>query len=139
MAFPVETAAGYVAVVTSLADKHAFFVPGMETYFSTFPVVVYQSPKQLLEQLERSATPHLPHLIVMDIAHSTDLSLHILRELKARERFRSIPVLMHRTSNVTSRTILSPASPERPGVKPALMGKNKYRFSFRLQATPLTI
>jgi CheY-like chemotaxis protein len=82
----------------------------MEAYFSTFPVVVFKSPKQLLDQLNRSLTLFLPSLIVMDITQSPDVSLAVLRELKASERFQSIPVLMRRVSRGVSRSVLAPAN-----------------------------
>jgi CheY-like chemotaxis protein len=110
MSYPVETATGFIAVVTSMTDKNSLFVPGMEAYFSTFPVVVFKSPKQLLAQLNRSLTLFLPSLIVMDITQSPDVSLAVLRELKASERFQSIPVLMRRVSRGVSRSVLAPAN-----------------------------
>jgi CheY-like chemotaxis protein len=110
MSYPVETATGFIAVVTSMTDKNSLFVPGMEAYFSTFPVVVFKSPKQLLDQLNRSLTLFLPSLIVMDITQSPDVSLAVLRELKASERFQSIPVLMRRVSRGVSRSVLAPAN-----------------------------
>lgn len=110
MSLPIETVTSYIAVVTTLPDTHSLFVPGMETYFSTFPIVVYKSPNQLLEQLNQSVTPRVPRLIVMDITRSTDTNLNVLRELKANERFRSIPVLMQRVSKVSSRKVVATAT-----------------------------
>ncbi|GAB3903005.1 hypothetical protein GCM10028803_30670 [Larkinella knui] len=98
-----------------MIDNRPPFVPGLETYFAAYPVVMYETAQELLEKLSGPAAPGLPKLIVMDLARSTDSSLSVLRVLKADERLRSIPVLMRRSARVSSafRTITSSAHPEK--------------------------
>lgn len=79
----------------------------METYFAAYPVAVYESTQQLLENLQ-NPTAHLPAMVVIDISRSTDAGLNFLRDFKAQKRLRAIPVLMQRISTEVSRGIVIP-------------------------------
>ncbi|MFD1144793.1 hypothetical protein ACFQ4C_26930 [Larkinella insperata] len=98
----------------------------METYYSAYPAVYYESAKHLFEKLCGSATFCLPELIVLDLARSTDANLQVLRELKANARLRSIPVLMRKLSTAAStpRTITPAVSREEP-VQPGIVWKRQ--------------
>ncbi|RAK02429.1 hypothetical protein LX87_00549 [Larkinella arboricola] len=116
-------------MVTPLADNCPTFVPGMETYYSAYPVVYYESAKQLFGKLCDSATFCLPKVIVLDLARSTDANLDLLRELKANERLRSIPVLIRKlsTASSTPRTIThavtTPAVSREESIQPEIIWK----------------
>lgn len=98
-------------MVTSLTNHHLPFVPGMETYFASAPIELYESANHLLEKISRPAAS-LPQVIVMDLSQSADAGLSVLRELKANVRTRSVPVLMRRfsTGPATYSTLLRTSS-----------------------------
>ncbi|MFC5410265.1 hypothetical protein ACFPMF_13145 [Larkinella bovis] len=102
MSSSVEIATRYVVMITRVSDHRVFVVPGMETYLASYPVVVYNSTKLLIEKLLRPTTV-LPDLIVVDLSKSPDDGLTFLREMKNHNRLRSIPVLMRRISADSSR------------------------------------
>lgn len=107
MTSSVEITTGYLALVTRVVDHRLSVVPGMETYFSGHPIVVYNSAKPLLEKLLKPTTV-LPSIIVVDLSKSPDAGLHFLREVKAHERLRSIPVLMRRISTEATKGVSIP-------------------------------
>ncbi|GAB3254422.1 hypothetical protein GCM10027347_14870 [Larkinella harenae] len=107
MTSSVEITTGYLAMITRVIDHRISVVPGLETNFSGYPVVVYNSAKLLLEKLLRPTTV-LPTVIVVDLSKSPDCGLHFLREIKAHERLRSIPVLMRRITADSSKGIQIP-------------------------------
>ncbi|MGA0555303.1 hypothetical protein ACO2Q8_01530 [Larkinella sp. VNQ87] len=106
MSSSVEKSTGYLAIVGPTTDHRLLVVPGLETYFASYPVVIYDSANRLLEKLLRPTTVSLPELIVIDLSRSTDAGLGFLRELKARERLRNIPVLMRRITTESKKGLV---------------------------------
>ncbi|GAB3328003.1 hypothetical protein GCM10027299_29470 [Larkinella ripae] len=95
-------------MITRVTDNRLFVVPGMETYFATYPVVIYNSTKNLLDKLLRPTTTCLPNLVVIDLSRSTDTGLNFMRELKSYNRLRSIPVLVRRVSAEATKGVVIP-------------------------------
>ncbi|RRB04937.1 hypothetical protein [Larkinella rosea] len=102
MSLPEKTVTGYVAMVAPLTDDYPPVVPGLESQYASHPMLFYQSASDLYEKLCDLPTLGLPTLIVMDFSQSIDLGLGILRELKANERLRPIPVLIRKQKPVSS-------------------------------------